>query len=951
MSTPAWSELEALFHEAQAHAPADRAAWLAARCAGRPKLHAELEAMLRAHDEGASALHGSSRGTQSALKVGTRVGAYEIVGELGAGGMGEVYRARDSRLRREVAIKILPAAFTADADRVARFEREARVLASLNHPNIAAIYGIEEGSADAGHHLRALVLELVEGETLADRIVRGPVPVAEVLTVARQVAEALEAAHEKGIVHRDLKPANIKIAPNGTVKVLDFGLAKVAAGDGADSQAPTATLDRTREGVIAGTAAYMSPEQARGQAVDKRSDIWAFGCVLYEMLTGCAAFPGDTISDTIAAILQSEPDWDALPDRVSEGIRRLLQRCLKKDLKFRLRDIGDAHAEIDEELAAPTPPSPKRTMRTVPLIGAALTVFMVAILVGAGVWFLKRPSPSALQSTVSLVVALPPGEQLVVPAAMVAFSSDGTHLAYTAQRSGTSRLYVRAMDRQEAEPVPETEGATAPFFSPDGTWIGFFAAGKLKKVPIAGGAAVTLSDAAAGKGGSWASDDTIFFSPQATSGLWRVSASGGTSHPVTTLDREKGEVNHRWPQLLPDGRALLFTVSKGPGEDEQHVELQVLATGERRVLIETGRVGRYVPTGHLVYLRAGRLLAVPFDPVRLEVTAGAPVALVENVWDWEQSSAYAVSDTGSLAYLPGAAWQMNDLVWVDRSGKTSPVGTSPGLYCHPRLSPDGRQVAIQVMGPTEDIWIYDLARTTSTRLTTEEGSAQRPVWTPDGARVTYRLSRAGYRNLFWKMADGSGLEQQLTRSEEYETPDSWSPDGRILTFSRDGPKTGSDVWTLRADGTGMADPFLQTPFSEGLSRVAPDGRWVAYVSNESGRNEVYVRPFPDHGGKWPISTQGGNNPVWARNARELFYRSGNQMMVVDINAQPTFTASKPRVLFEGLYEAGPDTNYDVTRDGQRFLMVKRVEQPAPAVQLNVILSWSRELQRRVSSKR
>jgi eukaryotic-like serine/threonine-protein kinase len=886
------------------------------------------------------------------ISAGAPLGSYELLAQIGAGGMGEVYKAHDTKLGRDVAIKILPEAFAHDSDRLARFQREAKMLASLNHPNIATIYGLEYFNAT-----HFLIMELVPGETLAERITReGPVPVEEALKVAVQIAEALEAAHEKGIIHRDLKPANVKVTPEGKVKVLDFGLAKAFAGDTTDSnpsQSPTLSALATMHGVILGTAAYMSPEQARGKAVDKRTDIWALGCVLYETLTGKQAFEGEDITEILAAVVKSEPDWKLLPPKSPAKIRDLLRRCLQKDRTLRMQAAGDVRIEIQEALAAPATPEAMGvvasrlgwTWRQAALWGVvAVTLLAIG---GIAVWNLKS-APGSSHTVTRLAVALPLDEQLnfTLTGSAIALSPDGTQLAYTATRGGVRQLYVRSMDSLDGKPISGTDGAAAPFFSPDGQWVGFFADRKLKKVAISGGSPLVVCDAPEGGfGGSWGANDTIFFAPASVSGIWRVSAKGGIPQPFTTLDQHKGEISHRWPQVLPGGKAILFTAWTGPGWDEQQVQLQMLGSGVRRVLVQGGHLGRYVPTGHIVYLREGSLLAVPFDSVGLEVIASTPIPIIENVRDRSDDIApYTVSDDGSLAYVPGSPHQFEgSLVWVDRRGKSEPLAAPLRPYQSLRLSPDGQQVALMIDGPKVDIWLYSLARGISTRLTSEAGSSQFPIWTPDGKRLTYRGTRVGTRNLFWRMADGTGAEERLTTGESNQAPSSWSPDGQVLAFTDQSPTTGSRVLLLRL-AERQQQPLHQSTFSELTGRFSPDGRWLAYSSDESGRSEIYVEPYPASAGKSQVSTEGGVLPVWSRNGRELFYRNENKIMTADITTQPSFSAGEPRMLFQGEYGG-----YDVSPDGQRFLMIKPSEQTSSTSlnQVVVVQNWFEELKRRV----
>ena len=892
------------------------------------------------------------------LQIATRIGPYEVLSPLGAGGMGEVYRARDTRLKRDVALKILPEGFANHPVRLARLQREAEVLASLNHPNIANIYGIEESG-----EVRALVLELVEGETLADRIARGPVPLNEALSIAKQMAEALEAAHEQAVIHRDLKPSNIKVRHDGMVKLLDFGLAKLVAPasepDLDVTASATMTLPvETAAGVILGTPAYMSPEQARGYVVDKRSDIWAFGCVLYEMLTGKRTFQGPTSSDVMAAILDREPDWRALPTTTPSSVRRLVQRCLDKDTKRRLRDIGDARIDLDDALIAP--PAVDGESRTLawhwpPWVAwalAAVAVIVAALFAARGFWGAGRTegNASAARSVVRFTETLPADTQLA-PAPALAVSPDGRRFGYVGIRRGTRTLYIRDVNQVAAHTMPGTEGADQPFFSPDGQWIGFFAEGKLKKVSVAGGAPLTLADASGARGGTWGTDNSIIFAPSAASALLRVSADGGSPQPATTLDRTQNEASHRWPQFLPGGEAIVY--SAGPtvsvfGWIEARVLAQSLKTGARRVLVQHGTFPHYAASGHLLYFQGGIAYAQRFDPNQLQVSGEAmPVLDRVPTLGGINAGAFelALSPTGTMAYVPGVTREGQSLVWVNRDGREQTIAIPTGTYgSGPRVSPDGRQIAVTVVGTAEsDIWVYDLSRTTATRLTFG-GRNLWPVWTPDGARIAYASSREGSTNAYWKHADGSGAEEQLTTSLETYFPQSFSPDGRMLLLSQ----LPGRVSALPLEAPRKPSVFQTGQGVASDAAFSPTGRWIAYISNESGRSEVYVRPYPGPGATIPVSTSGGDAPMWARSGRELFYLQGDAMMAVDVaENRDKLSVGTPKRLFAGNYGVGGvRAAYDVAIDAQRFLMVKISGIQDDSSRFTVVINWPDEIDAR-----
>jgi eukaryotic-like serine/threonine-protein kinase len=890
------------------------------------------------------------------LAPGTWLGSYEVVAQIGAGGMGEVYRARDSKLARDVAIKVLPANLVNDPERLSRFQREARMLAALNHANIATIYGLEQSGG-----VTCLVMELVPGESLADRVKAGPLPIEEALKIAVQIAEALEAAHEKSIIHRDLKPANVKVTPEGKVKVLDFGLAKAYAGNAASddpSNSPTLSAAATMQGVILGTAAYMSPEQARGKVCDKRTDIWAFGCVLYELLTAKQAFHGEATTEILAAVLRGEPDWQALPETVPSIIHALLRRCLKKDLNKRARDVGDVRIEMEEALAAPAIAEAVSPTKANPAFGrrvlilSAGALLLVAVIASLATWNLKPAPAPAAQPVTRTVINLPPGQQLagLENGPAVALSPDGTHLAYVARLGGSQQLYLRAMDSLDARSIPGTDGAVNPFFSPDGQWVGFFAGGKLMKVSMNGGAALSLGDAAFPRGASWSSHGMIAFVPTNVSVLRQMSDAGGAPESLTRL--EKGEFSHRWPEFLPGGNAMFFVAGlTATNWNYAKVVVQSVGTRERVDLVQGGTQPQYSPSGHLVYAQGGNLMAVPFDPQRLAVS-GTAAPVVEGVLQSPITgdAQYSISATGSLVYVSGGIQSVQSrLVWVNRNGAEQLVAAPARAYMFPRFAPDGRRVAVGITEQGTQNWLYDLSRDTLTRLTFEGKANLNPVWTPDGKRVAFNSDKEGPPNLFWQLADGSGGLERLTTSQFTQAPSSWSPDGQLLAFIEVKPTTGVDIMVLRL-GDRKVQPFLQTPFNETSPRFSPDGRWLAYISDESGRFEVYVQPYPGPGGKWQISTDGGTEPLWNPNGRELFYRSGDKIIAVEIITQPSFSAGKSRVLFGGPYQPTPATltNYDVSPDGQRFLMLKPSEQAQAApTQINVVLNWSEELKRRV----
>jgi serine/threonine-protein kinase len=879
---------------------------------------------------------------------GTQIGAYQVVAAIGAGGMGEVYRARDSRLNREVALKVIRQPL-ANAEHLARFRREAQVLAALNHPHVAGIYELDEVDGTI-----FLVMELVPGHTLGELLATRPtraLDVTEALRVARQIAEALETAHDKGIVHRDLKPANIKVTTDGVVKVLDFGLAKALTSDASEANltnSPTLTVAATNADVILGTAAYMSPEQAKGQVVDRRTDIFAFGCVLYEMLTGRPAFRGDTLAEILAAVLKTDPDWSLLPPGAAGNVTRLLQRCLQKDVKGRLRDIGDARLEIDEALNLPGAASETATLPT-PTIGERTQWRRVLGLLAAGAAagaiavssFKAGPRPPALPAG-HFTVRLPPNETLAAldfPA--VAIAADGSAIAYVGSRGGQSQLFLRPMNSLEVTPINGTANAIAPFFSPDSRWLAFFADGQLKKIPTTGGAPVTLAEASVGLGGSWGANDTIVFAAGTGSGLSRVSANGGATERVTIVAVDKGEFSHRWPELLPDGKTVLYTVGSQGHWDDAQIVAQRLGSPERSLLVQGGTNPHYLSSGHLIYARSGAIMAVPFDSTNLK-TSGTPVRVLDSVLEsFDGAAQFGVSPSGTALYVEGE-FESNRrrLEAVDRSGVATPFAAPLQAYRGPRLSPDGRRLLVTITGSTEDLWVYDMTAGTLTQLTFGV-NAEMPIWTPDSQRVTFSSNTGGTPNLFWTIIGQQKAAERLATSDNFQIPGSWSPDGRTLAFVERHPTTGRDIWLLRLNDEREAKPFLNSSFDESAPRFSPDGRWISYVSNESGRDEVFLRSLTASPRKEQLSKSGGTEPVWARDGKEVFYRAGNRMMAVSVGDGRAIRGAQPRALFEGEFEKGStdSANYDITPDNQRFVMIGGRATAADHATIHVLVNW------------
>lgn len=941
MTPQRWERIEQLFHSAAERTAEERAAYLEVACAGDAELRREVESLL-AHDGAKGLLESHSRGR---TLVGQQIGSYQVVSLLGAGGMGEVYLARDGKLGRDVAVKVLPESFAHDPERLARFQREARILASLNHPNIATIHGLEQSDGT-----NCLVMELVAGETLADRVSReGALPGEEALKIALQVAEALEAAHDKGIIHRDLKPANIKVRPEGKVKVLDFGLAKALAGDadGHPSRLPALSAADTIQGAILGTPVYMSPEQACGKAVDQRADIWAFGCVLYEMLTGKPAFEGETVTEILASVLKGTPDWQALPPGTPAQVRLLLRRCLERDLRHRLQHIGEARIAIETVFSGV---DAREAIVRKSILGDArfawalsLAVLGAALAVGAFAHFGRER-----EVTVRFSVPSPPGwtfEQSPsdgISPAPLAISPDGRQLVFAAVNAdGKSVLWIRPLDTLVAQAMPGTEGATQPFWSPDSRFLAFFANGKLKKIDVSGGPPITLCSAPLGVSGGWGREGVIIFalSPPG-SAIQKVSASGG--EPTAALTLGQGEFSESRPVFLPDGRHFLYRTSiRAEGIP---IYVASLDSSERKFLFDADASPILYSEGHLLFLRERTLMAQPFDLHKLEFTGDAfPLAEQIQISQTANPNAFfSVSDNGVLAYQTGADAVGSRLVWLDRGGRQIETLGEPAVYRDLDLSPDGKQVVVEIQGAGKrELWLYDAQHPTRVRFTFSPVFTSNPLWSPDGSRVLYNSNPKGHLDLYQKASDGAGNEELLYEDNLDKFPDSWSPDGRFIMYAGIN-SNHAGLFVLPLTGDRKPFPFLKTQFSESVGQFSPDGRWVAYSSNESGRNEIYVAPFPGPGGKWQISTAGGNWPRWRHDGSEIFYLSpDNKLMSTRVNGKgASLEVGDAKPLFETRAAVGGyQYSYAVSADGQRFLVNTEVA-PALSAPITVVLNWT-----------
>ncbi len=946
MEADRWKAVERLYHQAAERPHGEQAAFLESACAGDEDLRRDVESLLAADGDGfleepALDLAARDLAKDGTSFVGRRLGGYEVLALLGAGGMGEVYRAQDTTLGREVALKLLPRELSSDPDRLSRLAREARLLASLNHPGIATLHGLEEAEGQ-----RFLIMELVPGQTLEGRLGRGPLPIEEALSVGRQMAEALEAAHEKGVIHRDLKPANVKVTPDGRVKLLDFGLAKALDGTGVEA-VPTPPGEATREGTVLGTPAYMSPEQARGQALDRRTDIWSFGCCLYESLSGQKAFGGATTSDTLAGVLEREPAWSAMPDAIPDGVRRVLRRCLTKDVRKRLQHIGDARLELEEVDARPDERAKRASRRlhgSSPLLGAAL---FGALLAGLGAWLAWRGTRERLHQPVTRTAVIlreqgKPDDLYITlsgPNFPLAISPDG-RLIVCADVSGASTVVLRDLSDDSTRPLPGW--GHNPFFSPDSRWVGLSDGSRLLRVSVSGGPPIDIGPAPAFRGAIWGPGDEIVVSDK--SSIWSISVKTGQVEKIPVLDRAPGEEETVVAQaFLPGGSDLLVSSIKA---GEAHLEALSRKTGSRRRLMRGGSslMARYLRSGHIVYAEGDALFAVAVDGQFHPLGEGIP--LIQGIQSNEGNYAsVAVADNGTVVFLPSERVRGAELVWMDRAGTVARIPGEPGpIGQYPsRLSPNGRQAAVTVVeGQNKSVWIHDLERGTK-RLLAEDSAGS--VWSPDGAFVTYQYS-GEHKGFYRRRADGTGEPERLFERAIDSLPESWSPDGRSLLFIEYTSRGDIDVWTFSGGDPSL---LLGSRLDEENPSFSPDGHFIAYESNDVGRSNVYVQPFPGPGPRTQVSPDGGYLPRWGPNGRDLFYLHKNALMVTTLETRPGLRVGQARIVLEQAYPAtaeGPNVHpqFEVAPDGKRFLAVLPRRTAAP-LELRVVLNWFEELER------
>ena len=886
--------------------------------------------------------------------TGQTVSHYRILEKLGEGGMGVVWKAEDTKLRRTVALKFVPSDAAGDPELCTRFRQEAQAAAALSHPNVCTVYEIDE---ECGF----LAMEFVEGETAQARVRQRPLPLPEALDIAVQAAQGLQAAHEKGVVHRDIKSANLMVTPQGTVKIMDFGLARL-----------TGRTRVTKTGAALGTPAYMSPEQAQGKAVDRRSDLWSLGVVLYELVTGQLPFKGDTEAAVVHSLLHDDPEpVTGLRAGLPLELDRVIGKALAKDPGERyqhaedfLVDVRTLRGRLQLESKAERRAAVAARLRGT--LAAALAGLVLGVL-GAGAWAWNQARKATPPPVVRFSFDLPQGQPMITSwNRQVVFSPDGKILAYALVPGGIWTTFLRRLDELDAKPLENAPNHSTPAFSPDGRYLILLDHTQmvLRKAALSGGAPVLFSSFDMPVRGDWAADNYFYWTNGYFGPIVRTPGSGGKEEPVTELDLAKQERTHRHAQMLPGGKALIFTVAAGGMDsfNDARIDAYTLNTKQRKTLVQGGFSPRYSPSGHIVYARGGSLYAVPLDAKALEVT-GPPVKVVDGVlMSTNSSTAYFdISRTGALAYAAGKVeGGERTLVWVDRQGKAAQLPLPVRPYLFPRVSPDGRQVAFEVEGVNHDLYTYDPKREITTKMTTD-GMSHAPVWTPDGKHIAFRSWKAGTMTMWWMPSDRSGPEERLTMVGARQSVVSFSPDGRYMAFSQMEPGTGTDVWMLPMRGDRTPQPFVKSKFTDGSAKFSPDGKWVAYCTNESGRNEVFVQPWPGPGPKIQMSSEGGTDPIWSRDGRELFYRNGDKMMVVTVSLAGGFQAGKPQLLWEGQYSHGmssscgppgtTEANYDVTSDGQRFLMIKDLDQDAVSTRIVVVLNFGEELKRLTAAGR